>query len=465
MAKILIIDDDKIMCETLSYMVQNMGHDAVATQRLQDGFKITGEQEFDIVLLDVRMPDGNGLEAIPEIKKMPTSPEIIIITGSGDADGAELAISSGAWDYIEKTSSVKDIRLALMRALEYRGQKRSHTPPRVMNRGGIIGNSQEINTSLDQTVKAAQSEANVLIMGETGTGKELFARALHLNSPRFKGDFIAVDCAALPGSIVESMLFGHEKGAFTGADSQKKGMIEQANGGTLFLDEIGELPLSIQKTFLRVLQERSFRPLGGKKEITSDFRLVSATNRNLEEMAKSGGFREDLLFRIQTVTINLPPLRERQEDIGEIGRFYRSKFCKLYGKPEKRFSEGFFQDLESYYWPGNVRELINTIEKVITEAGEEPIIFGRHLPTHIRVQAARRKVSKKTYPPHIQPEKSQEQNKLPKMRDFVENMRAEYIKELMAQADGDVKSACELSGLSRARLYQLLKKYRPSIPD
>ena len=463
MAKILIIDDDKIMCDLLSEMVREMGHHTQNSQRLKDGLKIAAFDTFDIVFLDVRMPDGNGLDAIPEIKETPSSPEIIIITGMGDADGAELAINSGAWDYIEKASSIKDMRLSLKRALQYRDQKNIHKAPIVLNRKNILGHSKKIDSCLDQSAQAAFSAANVLITGETGTGKELFAQAIHYNSLRSEKDFVVVDCAALPATLVESMLFGYEKGAFTGADSPKQGLIGQADGGTLFLDEMGELSLSIQKTFLRVLQERRFRPLGGKREIKSDFRLVSATNQDLDKKVRKGEFRKDLLFRLQTISIHLPSLRERPEDIREIARFHMAKICKLSKTPEKGFSDGFFQILESYHWPGNVRELINTIEKAVTESQNEPILFDRHLPTHIRAQAVRKKIGKKSQPVPIRPESSRARKRPPKIRDFLDSMRAEYLQELITYTDGDVNQACELSGLSRAHLYKVLKAHNLSM--
>ncbi len=464
MAKILIIDDDKIMCDMLSEMVCDMGHEAKTSQRLNDGLKMASES-FDIVFLDVRMPDGNGLDAIPKIKKTPLSPEVIIITGMGDADGAELAMNCGAWDYIEKASSIKEIRLSLKRALQYKDQKTSNRAPVALKRNGILGHSQKINACLDQLAQAAQSDANVLITGETGVGKELFAYAIHLNSARSARDFIVVDCASLPDSIVENILFGHEKGAFTGADSAKDGLIKQADGGTLFLDEVGELPFSVQKALLRALQEHCFRPLGGKREVKSDFRLVSATNRDLEKMVGNGEFREDLLFRLLAIPIHIPPLRERPEDIREIVRSLIAKICELSSKPEKGFSEGFFQTLEKYQWPGNVRELINTIEKVLAEAYEEPILFDRHLPSYMRAQAARKKVSKKPQSDPIQPESGQVQRRPPKMKDLLDKTRTEYLEELMTYTEGKVNKACEISGLSRARLYQLIKQYHVSLGE
>ena len=244
-----------------------------------------------MVFLDVRMPDGDGLAMLPLIQAARSAPEIIIMTGFGNASGAELAITSGAWDYIEKGSSVKEITLSLVRALEYRKQKRSSNSTRnvvMLKRDAIIGISPAIKACLEQVAQAAECDASVLVTGETGSGKELFARAIHENSRRAPKPFVVVDCAALPDTLVESLLFGHEKGAFTGAEQSRSGLVAQANGGTLFLDEVGELPLSMQKAFLRVLQEHRFRPVGSHREVCSDFRLVAATNRTWRPWCATG---------------------------------------------------------------------------------------------------------------------------------------------------------------------------------
>ena len=275
MANVLIIDDDRAMCDMLSGRMRDMGHNATYALTLKAGLKQAFSESFDVVFLDVGMPDGNGLEALPKIRETPSSPEVIIITGAGSPDGAELAIKNGAWDYIEKPLSISAMSLPLIRALQYREDTRTLGSPVALDREGIVGNSPPMKACFDLMAQASASDANVLITGETGTGKELFAAAIHKNSPRAEKSFVVVDCATLPETLVESMLFGHEKGAFTGADKAKDGLIKQADGGTLFLDEVGELPLSVQKAFLRVLQERRFRPLGGKREIESDFRLVS----------------------------------------------------------------------------------------------------------------------------------------------------------------------------------------------
>ena len=468
MANILIIDDDDMLCEMLAHAIGRMGHDVKCAHTLKDGLHEVTADTFDLVFLDVGMPDGDGLSVLPRIQEAPYSPEVIIITGSGDPDGAELAIKCGVWDYIEKTDSIQAITLPLIRALQYREEKQAQKPSVALTRDGIIGSSQKMKRSLDLLAQAANSDANVLLVGETGTGKELFARAIHENSARANKTLVVVDCTALPGTLVESILFGHTKGAFTGASEAKDGLITQAHGGTLFLDEIGELPLSIQKAFLRVLQERRFRPIGSQREVVSNFRLVAATNRNLDKLAKKGQFREDLLFRIQSITIDLPPLRERREDIIGTAMYHATKISERYGTGMRGFSPEFTAALTTYDWPGNVRELINTLEKVLADARHESTLFPKHLPSNIRIQLARDSVGKD--PPkhsnHDQREQSPETlSLLNDVREAaISQAEKHYLDELMIQTGDDIEEACKVAGLRRARLYELLKKYSISRP-
>ncbi|MDY6973637.1 MAG: sigma-54 dependent transcriptional regulator, partial [Thermodesulfobacteriota bacterium] len=375
MACVLIIDDDKMLCDILSRRVREIGHDVSCEMTLEGGIKRAKSEEFDVIFLDVQMPDGNGLDSLPLFQAMAASPEVIIITGEGRPDGAELAIKNGAWDYIEKASSIRTMILPLMRALEYRKAKKAKKAQACLKRDGIIGDSIRMKNALDLLVQAANSAANVLISGETGTGKELFSWAIHQNSPRASNNFIVVDCSALPDTLVESMLFGHEKGAFTSADRAREGLIQQADGGTLFLDEVGELPLKVQKVFLRAVQERRFRPIGGCREINSDFRIIAATNQDLNEMVRRGRFRKDLLFRLLSLTIDLPPLRERPEDIKELAVYHLARLSDRYGTARKGFSPEFFETLTLYDWPGNVRELFNSLEKALVSSHDEPILF------------------------------------------------------------------------------------------
>ncbi|MEW5725911.1 MAG: sigma-54 dependent transcriptional regulator, partial [Thermodesulfobacteriota bacterium] len=382
MARVLIIDDDKQYCDLLGQAVRRLGHDVSMAHTLAGGLEAAQGAEFDVVFLDVRMPDGSGLDYLPPVKAVASSPEVIIITGLGDPDGAEMAIKSGAWDYVQKGSSIKDIILPLVRALQYREEKTTVRGPVVLKREGIIGSSPLVRENLDLMAQAAHSNANVLIVGETGTGKELFARAIHENSRRAGGNFVVVDCAALPDTLVESVLFGHAKGAFTGADRAQEGLIRQADEGTLFLDEVGELPLAVQGAFLRVLQEQRFRPVGGQAEVTSDFRLVAATNRDLDQMAAKGHFRHDLLFRLKSFVIEMVPLNECLEDLRELTVYYIAKLCERNKTGIKGFSPDFLDALSAYKWPGNVRELVHTIDRALAAAQEEPTLYPKHLPPH-----------------------------------------------------------------------------------
>jgi two-component system NtrC family response regulator len=463
MARVLIVDDDKLVLDSLGQVVKRMGHEAAGASSVAEALEAVRSGTFDIVFCDVRMPDGSGMDILPELRSLDSAPEVIIITGHGDPDGAELAIKKGAWDYAEKPLSVKDVMLSVERALQYREKKQAAARPVVLKTEGIVANSPKLKTCLEILAQASGSEANVLIEGETGTGKELFAWAIHNNSARASQNFVVVDCAALPETLVESTLFGHVRGAFTGADKPKDGLIKQADRGTLFLDEIGELPVSIQKAFLRVLQERRFRPVGGGQEVTSDFRLIAATNRDLEAMVKSGAFREDLLFRVRTLVLNLPPLKETKEDLKDLVVFYVVKFCEQYGVQMKSFSPGFHDALMAYDWPGNVRELIQALEKAIVSARDEPVLFPKHLPEHIRVHLARAAVLQKRPSERPAEEAPTWTGRPDSLKDFREaglaRLERDYLKALVQRTGGDIGEACRISGLSRSRLYTLLKKH------
>ncbi len=459
MTKVLIIDDDQAICKMLSGLVNQMGHRAVYEHTLAAGLNEVRSNPYDVVLLDVYLPDGSGLDILPKIREARSSPEVIIMTGFGVEDGAEIAIKSGAWDYIQKTDSPKNIILPLQRVLQYRDEKGRVKTPVLLDREGIIGESRQIKSCLALVAHAAGNDSNVIITGDTGTGKEIFALAIHKNSGRSGKGFISVDCGALTETLAESILFGHAKGAFTGADKEQTGLIKLADGGTLFLDEVGELPMSIQSTFLRVLQERRFRPVGGKQEVKSDFKLIAATNRKLEQMIETGKFRKDLLFRIKSITIDLPLLRERKNDIHDLALYYTKKLCKRHGLQIKGFSPEFIETLLAYDWPGNVRELINILEHVFSTAQDEPILHPVHLPQKMRIKQARSSVSQKIQN-EAKLDKSTELSKsFPDLRELIERTEREYFQSLISHTGGNIKEACRISGLSRTRLYERLKKY------
>lgn len=471
MANILIIDDERPYCDLLTRTIAKVGHHSSFALTLADGLKEVYENGYELVLLDVQLPDGNGLSAIGKIKGAPCAPEVIILTGSGNPDGAESAIRWGAWDYIEKPASTKEIMLPVIRALEFREEKCARNSTVALDRKGIMGDSTPMKACIDQLAQACRSDANVLITGETGTGKELFARALHANSSRRNKPFVVVDCAALPENIVESLLFGHEKGAFTGADSSRTGLIKQAHGGTLFLDEVGELPQSLQRAFLRVLQEHRFRPVGSKTEETSDFRLVAATNRDLDHMVESKSFRNDLLFRIRSFAIELPPLRDRLQDIRQLTLYYVSEACGKARIMMKGFSPDFFDVLEKYEWPGNVRELFGTLQSALISAFDDPILYPLHLPVEIRARAARLSVAGKPFhfgeKEKTAKEQLQDEKTILPYTQFrtilLENGERDYFRTIVASCEGNITKACQMSGLSRSRFYHFLQKHEISL--
>jgi two-component system NtrC family response regulator len=327
--------------------------------------------------------------------------------------------------------------------------------------GQIIGTSKQLSNCLQALFEVAATDTSVLLCGETGTGKELFARAVHSNSARAQGNFVAVDCTVLPEAIVGSLLFGHEKGSFTGADRTCEGLIRQAHHGTLFLDEVGELSPTLQKAFLRVLQEHRFRPLGNHAEVDSDFRLVAATNRDLQQNVASGRFRADLLYRLHSCLIELPPLRSRNDDIQPLAAYHLERLCRRHGFAAKQLTPEFIQTLVLYPWPGNVRELINTLEQSLFAAQQETSLFAKHLPQHVRIQVARAALAERTGS-SCRPAAAD--GKLPCLHDFrngVFNLaEKQYLASLAAHAGQDIGQACRLSGLSRSRLYSLLKKHR-----
>ncbi|WP_084032191.1 sigma-54-dependent transcriptional regulator [Desulfonatronum lacustre] len=512
---VLIIDDDKIICNVLSKKILRLGYDVQCAHSLRKGLELVERYNFDVVFLDVRLPDGNGLEALPTINRGSKPPEVIIITGESDPDGAELAIRNGAWDYVQKPSSLKSMLLPLIRALQYR-EKKPCAGLKALKVNGIVGRSPRIKACFDLLAQAAESDMSVLVTGETGTGKELFARAIHENSARAKGRFVIVDCATLHENLVESELFGSVKGAFTGADSLREGLIIKADGGTLFLDEVGELPLSVQKKFLRVLQEHRFRKVGDNREIKSNFRLVCATNQDLEAMTQAGAFRQDLLFRLRSMHIQLPALIDRREDIKELTVHHMNTVCEQYGLPTKGMSPEFTEALMNYDWPGNVRELFGTLENVLVSARKEPILYPQHLPMEVRIKAKKaclRKGHKSSnhaqlpdfseVPRQVEPEErgapvedmeapvvepalnsaravpdfvfSESESvkasalmakDLPTLRELREQtvsaLEREYIHEILRRVGHDLPEVLRLSGISRARFYELLKKH--SIP-
>jgi two-component system NtrC family response regulator len=384
---------------------------------------------------------------------------VIIITGEGDADGATLAVTSGAWDYLLKTSALQRVTLAVTRALEHRQTARQLMAWKSIDRQGIVGNTPSLLRCLDQVAQAAQADANVLITGETGTGKELFTRAIHANSRHSEGRMVVVDCAALPRTLVESVLFGHVKGAFTGARTDSAGLVKAADGGTLFLDEIGELPLDMQKAFLRVLHERKFRPVGATTEITSNFRLIAATNKNLEALVDQDRFRKDLFFRLRAITIALPALRDHASDLPDLVNAILARLAQRQGETPKSLSDDVIDTLRTYSWPGNVRELEHTLEAAVAAAWNAPVLFVQHLPDSIRLARVHQDLEQdEASCPSTETMAAPTPALLP-IRQYRIEVEGAYLRDLMARTGGDVKRAAVMAGLSVSRLYGMLKEH------
>jgi two-component system NtrC family response regulator len=461
MSNILIIDGDVNFCQTLMAELAKKNLHATHSTNLSKGLAMLHVGEFSLVLLGDEASDRNSLDFLSTLREVPSRPEIIVLSRNRDPDTAEAAIRGGAWNFMPKPVNLPRLLVLAERALEYHRERPAKCAPVSLRREGIVGNSRLLQSCLDIVAQAASTDVNVLITGETGTGKELFARAIHANSARAKKPFVVVDCAALPDTLVESMLFGHERGAFTSADNRSEGLIKQADGGTLFLDEVGELPLSAQKVFLRVLEGRSFRPVGGAKEITSNFRLVAATNRDLEAMVRNDTFRRDLFYRLRGIRLELSPLRDLLDDLNDLICHFVRRHCARLGIDNKGFSPDFLDTLLQYDWPGNIRELVNAIDQAVVRAGSEPILYPQHLSRNIRANVARLQVAdlpalEERTPPHKDPDT------FPSLKDYREKHMAElerwYLKNLMHISKNEISTACRMSGLSRPRLYALLKE-------
>jgi len=459
MIHILIVDDDPKICMFFETILEKMGCETVTAKRIKEAKILSNENNFDIILLDLELPDGNGLDIMPDLVNLPSSPEIIIITGTGDVRGAEIAFKNGAWDFVQKPFRLDDVSLPIQRALQYRKEKLASAKVIPLKRARIIGESSALQQCLDEVGKAASTDASVLVTGETGTGKELFARAIHENSKRASKPFVPVDCGSLTETLIESTLFGHEKGAFTGATHKQEGLIVQADGGTLMLDEVGDLPLSMQKALLRTLQERIVRSIGGKKEIKVDIRLISATNLSLDQLIKENRFREDFLYRIRAMEIHLPPLRDRGKDIEDIALKKVHELANRYKLGAKAISGEFLETLMSNSWPGNIRELLNVLDYALASAGSDPTLVSKHLPTDYRISnlTFETPVQEDTLP--MIDRALEGDGDFPSLNECREQLENAYLKSLLEKVGGDRKSASRLAGISQARLYALLSKH------
>ncbi|HEU19166.1 MAG TPA: sigma-54-dependent Fis family transcriptional regulator, partial [Deltaproteobacteria bacterium] len=369
MQRILIIDDESLIRKSLKVALEEDGYNVYAAETGTEGITVAGAENIDLVLLDIKLPDIQGLDVLTKLKNLDSDLVVIMMTGYGTIESAVTAMKSGAFDYISKPFKARDVATLIKLALETRNLKRDvkrfiDKDRRFYGLDKIVGQSEAINHTVEMVKKIAQIDSStVLIEGESGTGKELVAKAIHLGSTRCDRPFVEINCAAIPPSLLESELFGYEKGAFTDARKTKKGLIEQANGGSLFLDEIGDMDGGMQAKILNVLQERKFRRLGGEKVIEVDMRIITATNHDLRKDVQEKVFREDLFYRINVIHIYLPPLRDRRGDIPLLVNSFIDEFNTLFTKHVRGIAPDALQVLMEYSWPGNVRELRNIIER------------------------------------------------------------------------------------------------------
>ncbi len=390
MKNILIIDDEEKLRGLLARIVKSEGFDVLEAGDLKSGFKKLEHNEVDVVLCDVKLPDGNGVDFLEKIKASFPLTEVILLTAFGKISDGVKAMKNGAFDYIVKGDDNDKIIPLLYKAIEkvQLQKKVKHLEKRISDKYSfetIIGKSKSIDQVIELAKKVAKTDSTVLLMGETGTGKEVFAQAIHENSTRAGKSFVALNCSTFGKEILESELFGHKQGAFTGALKDKKGFIEEANGGTLFLDEIGEMPIDLQAKLLRVLETNEYIPVGDTIPKKSNFRLIAATNKDLKTESENHNFRSDLYFRLNIFEINIPPLRERVKDIAPLTTYFVRLFSDKTNKKELRVSPDFIHKLEAYQWPGNVRELKNVIERSVILANNDELT-SEVLPYEIQHQ-------------------------------------------------------------------------------
>jgi len=373
---VLIVDDEEGIRETLSDIFKDEGYDVITASSGEEAIKLLKENSPDIVFLDVWLSGIDGIETMKELKSLNPTIPVVMISGHANIELAVKATRSGAYDFLEKPLSLERVLLVTKLALEKRILELENRALKedITKKWKLVGSSKKVQNLKEQIDMAAKSNSRVLILGESGSGKELVAHLLHENSPRVDKPFIEMNCAAIPQELIESELFGHEKGSFTGAFERKKGKFELADEGTLFLDEVGDMSLSTQSKVLRIIETQEFQRVGGSKNIKVDVRIIAATNKDLFEEVKKGTFREDLLFRLNVIPIHVPPLRERKEDIPELVEHFLQFFADEYGKKPKKITNEGLELLSTYDWPGNVRELRNVIERLVIMTPSEIIM-------------------------------------------------------------------------------------------
>jgi len=374
-SRILVVEDDGSMRQFLSILLSREGHEVILADSGEEGLRRLEEQEFDLVLTDLRLGEVDGLQVLARARRLARETQVVVLTAFATTETAVSAMKAGAYDYVMKPFRVDALQEVIKKALEKRellleNQALRRQIDRRYGVGNLIGNSPAIRKVYDLIEKVARTRSNVLVAGESGTGKELVAKAIHYNSPRGDQPLVTLNCGAIPESLIESELFGHVRGSFTGAFANKRGFFEEADNSTLFLDEIGELSLALQVKLLRVLQERKIKPVGGIKEKEVDVRLICATNRDLEEEVRQGRFREDLYYRINVIGIQIPPLRERLEDVPALAVHFIDRFARENGRPPLEITPRVLSALGRYGYPGNVRELENILERAVALSSE-----------------------------------------------------------------------------------------------
>ncbi|MFW7377805.1 MAG: sigma-54-dependent transcriptional regulator [Oligoflexus sp.] len=469
--RILIVDDHRNIRRSLRLTLESEGAlvdeaetYAQALIKLKK-FNKDNPPDFEAILLDIRLPDGNGLDVLKQLSHHQFASRVIMISGEGTVQEAFLATKMGAFDYIEKPFVPERILVSLGRCLEFNKIHENHAALQAkVNQGqSILGTAQcmeELRTIIE---RVAKTQGRVLILGESGTGKELIARSIHRISDRSNKPLIKVNCAAIPNSLVESELFGHDKGAFTGAVKSRKGLFEQAHDGTLFLDEIGELDLNVQAKLLRVLQNGELTPVGSEKVIRVDVRLIAATHRDLPDMVANGEFREDLYYRLNVVTIKAPPLRERQSDIPMLAQHFLHLACEEHSIGERHLSAQVLQQLQAYPWPGNIRELKNLIERTVILSDSMEITTIRELEEHIPASTSAlneksihttQTAGKAT----VHGGKFEFSSPIKPWQEIQQSLGRSYIKHVLEQCQGNVSEAARILCLERAYLHRLMKK-------
>ncbi len=442
---VLVVDDEEGIRESLSGIFQDEGCEVLTSGSGEEAIEIVNEQNPRLIFLDIWLPGIDGIQTLEEIKALRPDLPVIMISGHGNIELAVKATKIGAYDFLEKPLSLERVLLVAKRALEKQSLEIENKALKqnLTKKYRLVGSSQKIAFLKEQIEKAAMSNSRVLITGESGSGKELVARLLHENSKRASKPFVEVNCAAIPQELIESELFGHEKGSFTGAFERKLGKFELADEGTLFLDEVGDMSLSAQSKVLRIIETQEFQRVGGSRNIKVDVRIITATNKDLKEEAKKGTFREDLLYRLNVIPIVVPPLRERKEDIPELIEYFLEYFASEYGERQKKISPEAFKIFQAYEWPGNIRELRNILERLVIMTPSETISAKNLVLT--------------------EPEK-EDYFLYKTLRDARDAFERAFILKNLEDNNWNISRTAEVMQIERSHLHKKIKAYNITVP-